>query len=109
MKKYFLFFFLLINAFISINNKTNFLKLFNCIGNSEKLQKTGESLLKDFQSNPLLATLTLYDKLSSNTVDMKKCMRKSNESFEYDVLCVLKCLNTFPKNYDYSCFGSCYY
>ena len=109
MKYINLFLIILINSIIFISNETNYLKLLNCLRNSEKIQSIGNNFMKDVKSDMISTFLSLYSNLKTTKVDFKKCQRKANDSFEYDALCVLKCLNKFQKDYDYSCFGSCYY
>ena len=109
MKYINLFLIILINSIIFINNETNYLKLLNCLRNSEKIQSIGNNFMKDVKSDMISTFLSLYSNLKTTKVDFKKCLRKANDSFEYDALCVLKCLIKFQKDYDYSCFGSCYY
>lgn len=109
MKNIFFVLIILINAFIFINNETNYLKLLNCLRNSEKIQNTGNKLMKDIKTSAFSTLISMYSTLKTTKVDFNKCLRKSNSSFEYDSLCVLKCMVKFQKEYDYSCFGSCYY
>ena len=109
MKKDFFILIIFINAFIVIKNETNYLKLLHCLRNSEKIQNTGNKIIKDIKTDLLSTLLSLYSDLKSTKTDFKKCQRKANDSFEFDAICVLKCLIKFQKNYDYSCLGSCYY
>ena len=108
MKKEIFFFILLINI-ILINSEMNYLKLLNCLRNSEKVQNAGNKIIKNMKSDIFGTLLSLYSSLNTAKVDYKKCQRKANNSFEFDSICVLKCINKFQIDYDYSCLGSCYY
>ncbi len=109
MKINFFIFIIFINFLILINTETNYLKLLHCLRSSEKIQNAGNKIMKDFQSDIFLTLLSLYTNLQSTKIDYQKCLRKASDSFEYDAICVLKCLIKFQKDYDYSCLGSCYY
>ena len=109
MNKISLFLIILLNSFIFIKNETNFLKLLHCLRNSEKIQTVGNNFMKEIKSDMFSTLLSLYNNLKTTKIDYKKCQRKANDSFEYDAICVLKCLIKFETDYDYSCFGSCYY
>ena len=104
-----LFLFLIINSFIYINTEdTNFLKLSHCLQNSENVKSTGDELLKDIKSSFFSAAFSIYTSVELTKDDYKTCEKKSKD-FEFDSICVLKCLHKFKIDYDYSCFGSCYY
>ena len=109
MKNNFISLIILIISFILINNETNYLKLLNCLRTSEKIQNVGNNLIKNMKTDMISTLLSLYSTYKTTKVDFKKCQRKANDSFEYDAICVLKCLTKFPRDYDYSCLGSCYY
>ena len=81
--------FLIVNTFIYVNTQeTNFLKLSHCLQNS--------------------AAFSIYTSVELTKDDYKICEKKARD-FEFDSICVLKCLHKFKIDYDYSCFGSCYY
>ena len=109
MKNIFLFLFIFSSIFFSVTPKMNYLKLISCIKNNEAFKKHGEKFLEDFKLAPLTATLAMYPKLEENPDIYKPCLQKANNSFEFDSICVLKCLNEFKNDYDYSCLSSCYY
>ncbi len=53
--------------------------------------------------------ITLVPDLEEHSEEFKICEQRANNSFEFDSICVLKCLNEFKNDYDYSCLSSCYY
>ena len=104
-----LFLLLIINTFFYINNQeTNFLKLSHCLQNSENVKSTGNDLLKDIKSSFFAAAFSIYTSIELTKDDYTTCEKKARD-FEFDSICVLKCLHKFKIDYDYSCFGSCYY
>ena len=87
----------------------NYMKLFNCIKNNENIRKTGDKILSDLKIDMHSTILTMYSKLEERSGDQKIGEKRANNSFEFDSICVLKCLNEFKNDYDYSCLSSCYY
>ena len=99
----------LITQLILINNEKNYLKLIHCLRNSESIKNTGKNFIKDSKIGLAASIFDLWRSFKSNNEIYKFCEKESNDSFEYDAMCVIKCLNKFKYDYDYSCFASCYY
>ena len=109
MKNIFKIFFICSFVLFFTKADMNYLKLINCLKNNENIRKTGDKILSDLKENMLLTIITMYPQLEQNSNDYKICEKKANNSFEFDSICVLKCLNEFKNDYDYSCLSSCYY
>ena len=109
MKIIFTIFFIISFLFFSAKADMNYMKLFNCIKNNENIRKTGDKILSDLKIDKYSTILTMYSKLEERSGDYKICEKRANNSFEFDSICVLKCLNEFKNDYDYSCLSSCYY
>ncbi len=90
-------------------SKLNYMKLFSCLKNNESLRKIGDKFLENFKVDSLTAIFNLYPALETRSDIFNSCLKKANDSFEFDSICVLKCLNEFKNDYDYSCLNSCYY
>ena len=103
--------FVLLFSFILfyVNASMNYMKLINCVKNNENIRKTGDKILSDFKGQTIYTILTLFSSLEKHSKDYEICEKRANNSFEYDTICVLKCLNEFKNDYDYSCLSSCYY
>ena len=108
MKKHF-FLFVLITQLILIYSEKNYLKLMHCLRKSEKIQNTGNNFIKGSKEGLASSIFDLWRSFEGNKNIYKKCVNEAYDSFEYDAICVLKCLNKFKIDYDYSCFASCYY
>ena len=109
MKIIFTIFFIISFLFFSAKADMNYMKLFNCIKNNENIRKTGDKILSDLKIDKYSTILTMYSRLEERSEDYIICEKKANNSFEFDSICVLKCLNEFKNDYDYSCLSSCYY
>ena len=92
-----------------VKTDMNYMKLINCLKNNENLRKTGDKILSDLKIDMYSTILTMYSRLEERSEDYIICEKKANNSFEFDSICVLKCLNEFKNDYDYSCLSSCYY
>ena len=92
-----------------VKTDMNYMKLINCLTNNENLRKTGDKILSDLKIDMYSTILTMYSRLEERSEDYIICEKKANNSFEFDSICVLKCLNEFKNDYDYSCLSSCYY
>ena len=92
-----------------VKTNMNYMKLINCLKNNENLRKTGDKILSDLKIDMYSTILTMYSRLEERSEDYIICEKKANNSFEFDSICVLKCLNEFKNDYDYSCLSSCYY
>ena len=101
--------FIFSNFLFFVNGSMNYMKLINCVKNNEKIRKTGDKFLSDLKEAALYTLVTLYPTLEEHSEDYDLCQKKANNSFEFDAICVLKCLNEFKNDYDYSCLSSCYY
>ena len=95
--------------FFFVKTDMNYMKLINCLKNNENLRKTGDKILSDLKIDMYSTILTMYSRLEERSEDYIICEKKANNSFEFDSICVLKCLNEFKNDYDYSCLSSCYY
>ena len=102
-------FFIISFLLFFVKTDMNYMKLINCLKNNENLRKTGDKILSDLKIDMYSTILTMYSKLEERSGDYKICEKKANNSFEFDSICVLKCLNEFKNDYDYSCLSSCYY
>ena len=109
MKNIFLFSIILSIVLFLVNTDMNYLKFFNCIKNNEKIRNKGDQILSGLKTDPISTIITLVPDLDQHSGDFKICEQRANNSFEFDSICVLKCLNEFKNDYDYSCFSSCYY
>ena len=92
-----------------VKTDMNYMKLINCLKNNENLRKRGDKILSDLKIDMYSTILTMYSRLEERSEDYIICEKKANNSFEFDSICVLKCLNEFKNDYDYSCLSSCYY
>ena len=92
-----------------VNSDINYLKFFNCIKNNENIRKKGDKILKGLKEDMFSTIITLVPDLEEHSEEFKICEQRANNSFEFDSICVLKCLNEFKNDYDYSCLSSCYY
>ena len=108
-----IFCFLILICVLSVTKPNfNYMKYFNCIKYQEIIKKVGGKFLSDYKIDPFRALLGTFPSLINETESTKAyeyCMNSSNNSFEFDSLCVLKCLNEFKNDYDYSCLSACYY
>ena len=109
MKKIFIVFFVFSFVSFFVNGEMNYYKLINCLKNNENIRKTGDEILSDLKADKFTTILTMYSKFEKRSEDYNICEKKANNSFEFDAICVLKCLNEFKNDYDYSCLSSCYY
>ena len=94
---------------VYVNSDINYLKFFNCIKNNENIRKKGDKILKGLKEDMFSTIITLVPDLEEHSEEFKICEQRANNSFEFDSICVLKCLNEFKNDYDYSCLSSCYY
>ena len=102
-------FFIISFLLFFVKTDMNYMKLINCLKNNENLRKTGDKILSDLKIDMYSTILTMYSRLEERSEDYIICEKKANNSFEFDSICVLKCLNEFKNDYDYSCLSSCYY
>ena len=71
--------------------------------------KQAVPILKGLKEDMFSTIITLVPDLEEHSEEFKICEQRANNSFEFDSICVLKCLNEFKNDYDYSCLSSCYY
>ena len=109
MKNIFFVIIILLSLVFFTNSKLNILKLYYCLKNNEKFRKVGDEFLSNYKIDSFSTILSLYSKLEVHSDEYNKCELKANNSFEYDTLCVIRCLNEFKNDYDYSCLSACYY
>ena len=102
-------FFIISFLLFFVKTDMNYMKLINCLKNNENLRKTGDKILSDLKIDMYSTILTMYSRLEERSEDYIICEKKANNSFEFDSICVLKCLDEFKNDYDYSCLSSCYY
>ena len=102
-------FFIISFLLFFVKTDMNYMKLINCLKNNENLRKTGDKILSDLKIDMYSTILTMYSRFEERSEDYIICEKKANNSFEFDSICVLKCLNEFKNDYDYSCLSSCYY
>mgnify|MGYP003571659133 FL=1 len=109
MKKIFLLTIIFSSVIFFGESNMNYMKLFYCVKNNESIRKIGDKTIENFKKDALSAIINLYPLLETRSDVFNSCLKKANNSFEFDSICVLKCLNDFKNDYDYSCLNSCYY
>ena len=104
-------FLIIVTVIINIISATeiNYLKLLHCLRNSNEIKTIGNKLLTDSEQSITSLGLFLWTNYDKSKNEFKKCYRKSRDSFDYDPLCVIDCINKFQEDYDYTCLASCYY
>ena len=112
MKNIFYCLLILLCIFSMTKTKMNYMKYINCLKNQAVIKRVGDKFLSNYKIDPVSAVLATFPTLLNETESSEAyeyCRKTSNNSFEFDSMCVLKCLNEFKNDYDYSCLSTCYY